>query len=673
MYRITGRHNQHKITMATLQSRNRAGISILFWCCLFLTTSTTFGQPGTATSQTPYDTAAIINSLELARGIMYTFPDSAATIARQRLEQSRHMGFAYGTGRSLLQQGINLSIKGAYDEAVALYVEAIPYLNQTEQGKKELPRVYNNLGNVYYRKGAYATSLKYYYKALEIATTSYPYMNADYICTNLAGGLASLGRDPESVNYYLNQAEQMAFQHRNYAMLGSLYNNKGFVYIAEKSWDKCFYYFGKALAFSRAARQPETECLALTNLGIVWLGKEQGDSALHYLLLAKKIEGMASASTREMANAALGNAYLISNEANKAKPLILEQYRTALASGNILSLREASYSMSELYAALKNYPEAYRYTWKYITYNDSVSRKEIVKNVNQLEVDYRTAEKEKKIVNAKLKIVSQEKELELKNKWITLIVCGAFCLLLLALYLRSHYIHKQKLLAGQLENMEKKNEIETLRATIKGEEQERIRIARELHDGLGAMTTAARINLGTLGKEHYSPEAQQLLQQTTQLLDEISTDLRFTAHNMMPKALIEKNLPEAINAFCEYIRISKGLDIQVTTLGHFEALPDSYLLSTYRIVQELVHNAEKHANATRILVQLSFSNNLLLLTVEDNGSGFDRNKLQKPSGIGLDSIAGRVRSLGGTLSFDTGIGKGTAVEVEIVIKEPGLV
>jgi two-component system NarL family sensor kinase len=126
-------------------------------------------------------------------------------------------------------------------------------------------------------------------------------------------------------------------------------------------------------------------------------------------------------------------------------------------------------------------------------------------------------------------------------------------------------------------------------------------------------------------------------------------ELRTITYKLVPELLIQQSLPDAIETFCELIQKGNSLHIELQTYGSFTALPPELCFSIYRIVQELVHNIVKHAKATQVLIALVHRDDLLQLTVEDNGNGFDPEKATK--GLGLKSIRSRVKDIDGKVQF----------------------
>jgi signal transduction histidine kinase len=202
---------------------------------------------------------------------------------------------------------------------------------------------------------------------------------------------------------------------------------------------------------------------------------------------------------------------------------------------------------------------------------------------------------------------------------------------------------------------------------INGTEKERSRIARDLHDGIGGTLGSIRAQLGMLYKKHDAGDAHADFNYIMQLLADASTDLRKTAHNLMPEILLQEGLVAATELFCE--RAAKGheLNLSFSSIGEMTTIPAELELTLYRTIQELVQNILKHAEAKNALVQLMFTGTHISLTVEDDGKGIAGMQKQTGAGVGLKTITSRIQSLHGTMDVRSQPGEGTSIYIEMDI------
>ncbi len=203
-------------------------------------------------------------------------------------------------------------------------------------------------------------------------------------------------------------------------------------------------------------------------------------------------------------------------------------------------------------------------------------------------------------------------------------------------------------------------------AVLEAEERERVRIARDLHDGIGQMLAAARMTLGNYlsQKKMDVPEIQNSLD----LLEDSIREVREITHNMMPGSLTKFGLPSALKQFVNKINALDTLKVDLQVVGIKERLDEKIEMMLYRIVQEIISNIIRHAEATKVSIELIKHDNELILMIEDNGKGFDIQNIEN-QGIGLKNIATRVEYLNGYVNFDSTLGHGTSVVVEIPLNE----
>ena len=211
--------------------------------------------------------------------------------------------------------------------------------------------------------------------------------------------------------------------------------------------------------------------------------------------------------------------------------------------------------------------------------------------------------------------------------------------------------------------METKKNLDVSNALLIGEEMERKRLARDLHDGLGSMLSGLKLYYS--GTEQVN---QNEFEAVNKQLDSAVTELRQIAQNLMPESLIKLGLIAALKDLCSRFSTDKTL-IEFQEFGIDNNIPESKQITIYRIIQELINNALKYANATEILVNCSQNENTFLITVEDNGTGFDSKKANLFDGMGLKNIKNRVDFLKGVLEIDSQPKTGTVFNIELNLFE----
>src|SRR6185437_6592820 len=201
---------------------------------------------------------------------------------------------------------------------------------------------------------------------------------------------------------------------------------------------------------------------------------------------------------------------------------------------------------------------------------------------------------------------------------------------------------------------------------IEAEEKERNRIAGDLHDGVGQLFTAVRLNFGTLMEriKFSSEKDHELAEKTLALVDESCNEVRTIAHQMTPNVLLRMGLGSAIKDFVNKID-SEKLKISLETTGLNDRMDNDVEIVLYRVIQEAVNNVIKHAQASALDIQLVNEDRMVSVTVEDNGKGFDAANLEKFEGIGLKNIKARINYLKGNFEVSSQPRKGTLIVIHV--------
>ncbi len=263
--------------------------------------------------------------------------------------------------------------------------------------------------------------------------------------------------------------------------------------------------------------------------------------------------------------------------------------------------------------------------------------------------------------------LSYRKELSYReniNRFYTVLMIASFLLLLVLLYAyrqrTRHMKQREKLHNLELEKEKQRSNIATLTAMLDGQEQERGRLARDLHDGLGGLLSGTKLHLSHV-TEQSEPIVRKQLSKSINQLDIAVDELRRVAHNLMPDLLQNYGLEEALTDYASRMSNDK-IEIDVQFLHYTFPMSKEQELITYRIIQELVNNAIKHASPHQIIIQVVEEDERYSITVEDDGRGFEIDKLKNNNSAGLHNINSRIRFLNGNLHIQSSIELGTSIE-----------
>lgn len=307
---------------------------------------------------------------------------------------------------------------------------------------------------------------------------------------------------------------------------------------------------------------------------------------------------------------------------------------------------QTQFLLQEYQALSGDYKAAYKTSQLYQKMQDSLNVREADKNLKELRIQYETAERD-------LLISEQESEILKKKNQQKILIITIAALVLLSIISFLFFKQRQKNQQQKISNLENEKENVALKSLMAGEEKERSRIAKELHDGLGGILAAAKMQASK----------DNNLEKVVELIDNASIESRRISHNLLPENLIKKGLNTALEDFVHSINESGLISASYQSINLKTSLPQSLQLSIYRIVQELLNNIIKHAYATEALIQLQENESHLMITVEDNGKGFSTK--EKSKGIGLSNIESRLSLLKGKLKIDSDQKEGTSVYIEL--------
>ncbi len=329
---------------------------------------------------------------------------------------------------------------------------------------------------------------------------------------------------------------------------------------------------------------------------------------------------------------------------------------------NIETLSTIMQSLSAVYEQKGNHKLALKYFKEYLKLFETRFNNEKMAIGKELEIKYESELKEQKLQLLEEQVAHRKK---LSMIYILLAIMIFIALMFLGLAYRQRikaYNHQSHIHKMELEHISQEHKISLLSAMIDGQENERARIARDLHDGLGGLLSGIKIMLSG-SKEQVSTTNQQLLASNViQRIDQAVDELRRIARNMMPEILLKYGLVEALKDYCHSLKRS-GISITFQSYNYKNELTENKQLVIYRIAQELINNAIKYSEANHILIEIRQEGKELSLLVEDDGKGFDTRQLDKQHGAGLNNVKTRTVLLNGEVSIESLKGTGTTVEL----------
>lgn len=362
---------------------------------------------------------------------------------------------------------------------------------------------------------------------------------------------------------------------------------------------------------------------------------------------------------------AFGARIAASQNKTDAMARYLADFDTTLANKTDLQFKSLYHYYSSVLDTFQgDYKSAYHNYYKYEVSQDSSRRYRYDNLLNDLEVKYQTAEKEKQLLVEKQRATANRNALI--AALLLLLVGAVVSVLLQKNTAKKRQLAEQEALLKQerVDNLLKQQELLSIDAMISGQEKERQRVANELHDDLGSLMATIKLHFDNSKISKKDPA----LKNAQKLLEEAYQKIRGMAHTKNSGVMSDQGLLPAIKKMAQVITETNALEVTVENFGMGDRLENSLELNLFRMVQELLANAIKHAQASKVVIQLTQHKDSLNIIIEDNGKGFDRSKVvTNDTGMGLTTIEKRIEHLEGSFTVDSILGKGTSILIDIPV------
>ena len=539
------------------------------------------------------------------------------------------------------------------DSALILLYDLLPRLEADSLSQQNILAM-KQIGDAYDTKGKYDSASHYLYNALRLAEQTGEEKTQIRILCSLGILYFNLRKTDDAISYYEQMFEMAQKQNDTINMVRAV-NNMGNTYATlNNDFKKAIPCFENSILWAEKIGFEDAIMTSKTTL--VQIYTETGELDKAYKMALEIAERY---SDNYYTSFMLANIYLKKGEPARAIGL----YKQILEKNTEFDTQEFHIALLDglfqAYKEKKDYEHALEYYGRSRALSDSLHTVQSDKNIQDLKIAYETEKKE-------VKIAALEKEKRLMTELgivgiaVLLLALATFFLLWRWTVQKRRVAEQQKQLAEQqVKQLEQEKQLVATQAVLDGETQERTRLARDLHDGLGSMLTGVKLNLLEMKKGvtlEYSDVER--FDKALGLLDRSVNEMRRVAHHLMPDTLSRFGLKSAVSDFCN------GLPpVRFAYYGDESRLDTKLEVMIYRSIHELVNNALKYAGADKIMVQIMQEPGRIAFTVQDDGCGFDPSA--ETRGIGLQNIRTRVMSYNGVINIESRAGEGTEVNVEV--------
>ncbi|MFD2890380.1 tetratricopeptide repeat-containing sensor histidine kinase [Chitinophaga cymbidii] len=558
------------------------------------------------------------------------------------------------------------SAHGTTDSVIFYSQQLIDALNQSplKSGDK-LPyqaTLYHTLANAYSEQGLHDEALRFYLEGIRAAEA----LGNSAAVNNNKLGIANV--------YFARNEHAKAIAAYN-ALLATnpdeqlkhfVYQRLGVAYLQQKDLPQAKQYTEKAHSYFQQAHQLKNELQTKLTLGIIAeLDRHTEEAFSIYNEVKNNAQQHQFFDLYTQAGQRLGDLLIAGGEYENAKRLLSMVYANAMQWNDLNAQLKVLNSLRNLHATTGDYKNAYALMTQYLGASREVLNRQNKKEINELEIKYQTVQKEKEILN-------KENELNHQKTIKFSLLIGFLAILLPVIGLLYMYYQKlqaQSRLNATMEEMNqqritallKDKELALLKASVSGQEKERKRIAGELHDSIGGNLAAIKLQLSN---QHNVNGLKGLIQQ----VDDTYHQVRGLSHDLVPEKFSETGFTELISGYLRQFDVpgNARISFQAYPAEEIDLIGTTLKVEIYKIIQELITNAQKHSQASKVEIQLTHMDGTLKLLFEDNGKGFSTETARQ--GFGFRNIRERLKHFDGVLSIDSFPSKGTVIDIEIPLK-----
>lgn len=533
----------------------------------------------------------------------------------------------------------------SYSRAVIYYNNSLNVFTQLNN-EVEIANSFFNIGKMYQYTFEFEKALFNFFKSLKIAEKR---NDEKQIADNLTkiGEVYLLTPDLKKAQINFNKAIEIYTKiNKEKEIIGNLIN-LGASYQKQGNITKAIEIFKRGLVKAINANLKISESILLGNIGSSSRRIKKYDTSLEYLFkaLSLKLKLKRYASAAHTCND-ISETYIEIGNLVKAKEYALKAIEYA-KKRSLHQERYAYYVLSNIEYSLGNYKSAIKNLKQYHILQDSLFSIEKIASINEMQIKYETEKKNLKIETQQSNIALLDTENRVKNQWLLFGGTGLLVVFLfITLYKSRNAVKKEKKLQQQFsENL------------LVSQEEERTRIARELHDSVGQQLTLIK-------RKSQNENQKEITILTNNALEEVRSISKGLYPALLKQLGLTESIEQLINDYDEQTKLFFSVDIDNVN----EYFTESTSLNFYRLIQECLTNIIKHAKAKSVTLSIKKQSNAIITLISDNGKGFNVNDSKKKNSLGLKTIFERIRIMNGNISIDSQPNNGTSFIFSIPIK-----
>lgn len=556
-----------------------------------------------------------------------------------------------------------IALYSSSPDEVLLYANKLLSLSDQQNAPLYAVEAYHYKGVGYRLKGNLKKALRNLFHSASLAAENNLYEPQAEAYSEIAN-IYSVNNDLKNALLYNNKATRI-LRRRKKGSLELAINllNTGYYHYQLNELDSALQLYDEAQPIFHAADNEVCKAYLTGNRALVYWKQGKHDIAEKDLLEAIGLLNLLQDEFGETDyHNQLGNLYFESDRKTQAEEHALKALDLAKKLNLKEQIRDASSLLYKLNRDKNDFKKALEYQTLYVVYKDSIENSENTRQLANLRTEYEVSLKENEIVLL-------EKDQLLNRIYIIIVVFLLITAVLLNLYFRQRLkntrlmvLNEQKRHDQEVKDLLTAQETKSLKTMIQGQEKERKRLAQELHNHFGSLMATIKVNLNAID-ETSIPNYTNL----TSLVDQACNDIRNISHTLNMGISQDFGLVPAIRELTDRLSRVNGLEAEFSASMGGESIGFDNEVVIYRVVQELISNVLKHAEASRLSIQLIYfeEDALVNILVQDNGKGFDVDK--GSTGIGLQSLTDMITNLHGDIKFDSNPASGTTVIIDLPV------
>jgi len=594
--------------------------------------------------------------------LYYSYPDSARKFVLQAREIGEKIRDNTIIAKSFNIQGIIYDVTNKWDSALICYERALSIAGKAGDKNVEASAL-NNIGLIYWNKGEYDKAIDYYNSSLLLFEELDNQRGIANTLNNIGLILWEQDRLVEALDYHRRSLRKRLAMDDSYG-IGAVYSNISRLHDETGSKDSAYFYAYRAVVIQQLIHDNYGLAITFNNLATMYLAENRIDSAFKfYFASIERYKELGNLGRCASSLYNLADLYKNTGDLALSEKYLLEALDYAKKADARSILYKIYGNLGRLYHETGRDRLAYSNLLRRIEIHDSIYDIERDEKIAEIQAKYETEKKDKEIALLGQKGAEAELKVAKRNRTITGLSLGSLALVFLGLFVIQRNKRRSQAAIDRALILEKEKGLE---AVITAQENERKRIAKELHDGIIQQLTGVILGWRSISVND-SREKEDEEKNLLQLLEEASVELREVSHRMMPRSLSELGFVAATEDMLHKAFDHTGMRYTFEQFGAAGRFPEKTELALFRICQELVNNAIKHSQATQVSFQFIQSGENLILIRVDDGVAFRDHPMN--NGIGLRNIIARAGSLGGSARFENNTAGGTTVTVKIPLKQ----